>query len=242
MEQKELCKAKILDKIKIYEKTGEIVSTFFLNPSEIFEHENIYDKYLHALEGGFDEAERKLLIIGVEEVDVSQFICVLEVVSNKPLNHREVLGSVLGTGVKRDVVGDIVIKDNVANIYVAKDISKYIVQNLERIGREKVKVKIISFEQRLPFEKNTKLVKTTVASLRLDAMISSCYGLSREISSELIKNAKVNVNYKEVTNSSKAIKQGDLISVKGYGRFELSEVLGETRKDRIRVVFNVYGK
>lgn len=242
MEQKELCKAKILDKIKIYEKSGEIVSTLFLNPSEIVEHGSIYEKYLHTLQGGFEEAERKLLIIGADDVNILDYISIIEVVSNKPLGHRDVLGSVLGTGVKRDVIGDIVIKDNVANIYATKDISKYLIQNLDKIGKEKVKVRIIDIDNRLPYEVKTKLLKTTVASLRLDAAIASCYGISREVSSELIKNLKVNLNYKEVSNASKPIKQGDLISVKGYGRFELSEVLGETRKDRIRVVFNVYGK
>ena len=74
-----------------------------------------------------------------------------------------------------------------------------------------------------------------MASLRIDSAISECYGLSRTISSKLIEADKVKLNYKVITNSSKAIKQGDLISVRGYGRFIIEEVIGETRKGRVRI-------
>ena len=241
MEKENISKAKILDKIKLYEKTGEIAFTNFLDPAEIVELSSLYNKLPHALYGGFEDAERKILAIGaIEEVDFP--IAILEITSVKKLNHRDVLGSVLGTGIKRDVVGDIVLKDNVANVYITKEISKYLVQNLDKIGHEKVKVRLIDDKEKLAHIVDKKEIKTTVKSLRLDAVISACYGISRELSAELIKNAKVNVNYKEVVNTSKPIKENDLISVRGYGRFELIEVLGETRKDRIRVVFSVYGK
>ena len=85
-------------------------------------------------------------------------------------------------------------------------------------------------------------LKTTVASLRIDAIISSCYGISREESNIIIKNGKVNLNYKEVQSASKQVKEGDLISVRGFGRFILESILGETRKDRIRIVIKKYGK
>ena len=140
------------------------------------------------------------------------------------------------------MVGDIIIKECIANIFVTKDISKYLLQNLDKIGHEKVKVRLIKEDEKLEFEIIKKEIKTTVKSLRLDSAVSACFGLSREVSSELVKNAKVNLNYKESLNPSKPIKEGDLISVRGFGRFELKEVVGETRKDRIRVIFDLYGK
>lgn len=161
----------------------------------------------------------------------------MEISSNEKLGHRQILGSILSTGVKREVIGDIIIEDCKANVAVTKEISKFIIQNLERIGHEKVKVKEISKSEILKITAKFKEIKTTVASLRLDAIISACYGLSREISAKLIQAEKVNVNYVLSTNNSKVINEGDLISVRGYGRFVVAEILGNTRKDRIRVVF-----
>jgi len=161
----------------------------------------------------------------------------LEITSNEKLGHRQILGSILSTGVKREVIGDIIIKECKANVAVTKDISKFIIQNLERIGHEKVKVKEIAKSEILKTSAEFKEIKTTVASsLRLDAIISACYGLSREISVKLIQAEKVNVNYVLTTNNSKPINEGDLISVRGYGRFVVAEILGNTRKDRVRVV------
>ncbi len=212
----------------------------FCHLGELQENQNLFDKYPHILTGVFEEAERKVLIIGEEdETNVDLYLTIISITSNEKLEHRQVLGSILGTGIKREVVGDIIIKENVANVVVLKDISRYIIQNLDKVGREKVKVKAISQDDILEVEKKYKEIKTTVASLRLDAVISACFGLSREVSSKLVEGEKVNLNYKLTTNPSKHIAEGDLISVRGYGRFEVAEKLGSTRKDRIRVVFKI---
>ncbi len=145
------------------------------------------------------------------------------------------MGSILGLGIKREVIGDILVDDNVANIVVLKEISKYIIQNFDKVGRDKIVVKKIEKEDILKVQPKTKELNVTVASLRLDALISASFGISRELSSELIQAEKVNVNYTSIKNTSKQVKEGDLISARGYGRFEIKEILGETRKGRIRV-------
>ena len=235
MKKEDLSKAKILDKIKQYEKTGEIAVTNFLDPREIIEYENLYYKVPHYLDGGFDNSERKILVIGKEEKsEEDNFIIMLKITSNEKLSHREVLGSILGTGIKRDVVGDIVIYENIAYVYVANEISKYIIQNLDKVGREKVKIS--KCNETIEIVDDSKEINTTLSSLRLDSAISACYGLSREVSAELIKNNKVKLNYIETTNVSKSIKEDDLISVRGYGRFTIFKIVGETRKSRIRVI------
>ena len=216
-----------------------MLPVFYLH-GEIEENRHIFSKFPHVLAGGFEESERKVLIVGTEnEEDFEQFLTIICIESNEKLEHRQVLGSILGTGVKREVVGDIIIKDNYSNVVVLKEIAKYILQNLEKVGREKVKVKAINKDSIIQVEKKFKEIKTTVASLRLDAVISACYGISRELSSKLVEGEKVSLNYKVVTNTSKQIEEGDLISVRGYGRFEVAEVLGNTRKDRVRVVLKV---
>ena len=235
MEKKDLIKAKIIDKIRQYEKTGEITCTCFLTPSEIIENKNLFEKMDYSLRGIFEEAERKVLIVGTEDNIEEDFLDVLEITSNKPLGHREVLGSILGIGIKREVLVDIFINDNIANVVVLKDITKYILQNLEKVGREKVKVKKIKKENIIEVKPNFTEFNTSVASLRLDAIISACYGIARGVSTKLVEAEKVNVNYVLTTNASKQIKEKDLISVRGFGRFTVEEIVGETRKGRIRI-------
>lgn len=238
MKNEQILIAKISDKIKKYQKTQKICNTNFLNPAEIIEIEHMVNKVPNCFCGGYENAERKVLIIGLEDEEQAKEILDLITIEcvNKKMSHRDVLGSLLGLGINRDVIGDIIIKDNRADVFVINEMSKYIVQNLEKIGREKVKVYKNLHENMLEPESDYKEIKTTVASLRLDAIVSAAIGESREISAKLIQNQKVKLNYKIIENTSKQIKAADKISVRGYGRIELVDVLGETRKDRIRVV------
>jgi len=243
MKKEQLTVAKVSDKIKKYQKTGLACATNFLDPAEVIDVQHLVSKIPHSFWGGYKNAERKILVFGIDELDArKQFyeefleVIFIEANSGKELSHRNILGSLLGLGISREVVGDIILEENRANIIVSKEISKYILQNLEKIGSEKVNVCKCSFENIIKKEDNYKEIKTTVASLRLDAMVSASIGVSREISSKLIEGEKVKLNYRITENTSKQVKVGDKISIRGYGRIELLEILGETRKDRIRVL------
>lgn len=243
MKKEQLTIAKVADKIKKYQKTGLVCATNFLDPAEVIDAQYLVSKLPCLFCGGYENAERKILVLGTDTFETQEEVCeeFLEVIfiesnSGKELSHRSILGSLLGLGINRDVVGDIIVEGNRANVIVSKEISKYILQNLDKIGSEKVRVCKSSFENIIKKEDKFKEIKTTVASLRLDAIVSASTGISREISSKLIENQKVKLNYKITENTSKQIKEGDKISIRGYGRVELVEVLGETRKDRIRVV------
>ena len=242
MKKEQLTVAKCMDKIKIYNKTGKVISTNFLDPAEIMDIEPIIRNVVHICFGGYENAERQIFVIGTDELqNAKEFIEILTIENSeksKAITHRDILGSLLGIGITREVIGDIIIKENRADVFVTKEISKYIVQNLERIGREKVKVYKNTYENLLEIKANYKEIKTTVASLRLDAIISASTGTSREVSSKLIENQKVKVNYKIVENISKTIKAGGKISIRGYGRYELVDILGQTKKDRIRIVLH----
>jgi len=240
MEKKDLSKIKILNKIKQFEKTGEACATDFLDPLDVIDNHEIYKNYEYILYGGYEEAERKVLVIGTENVEkAKEFICIFEITSNKPLEHRAILGSILGLGIKREVVGDIIIQDEKADIFVLNDIAKFVENNFLKVGNEKIKIKKITSEELLQIEDKTSIITTTVASLRIDAAISACFGVSRELASQLVLNEKVKLNYKPITNVSKQIHEDDLISVRGYGRFVINKVIGETKKGRIRVELKV---
>lgn len=239
MEKEKLLLARVSDKMKQYKKTGEIVFTSFLDPLEQSECEGILRDIPHVFSGGYGEPERKIAIIGVDTDDqISLELRFIRIFSNKSLSHRSVLGSILGLGIAREKIGDIIINDNFCDVIVMESIKDFILNNLNYVGREKVKVSEIDISEIIIPEKETKEINITVASLRLDAVLSSSLGISREKSSSLIEGEMVRVNYKDVTSVNKQIKQGDLISVRGHGRIEVSEVLGESKSGRIKIRIN----
>lgn len=155
---------------------------------------------------------------------------------NGVLSHRSVLGSVLGLGIKREMIGDIIVQNNLCDIIVSKNIAEYILNNLKFVGHEKVQVQEISLDQITIPEDSSKEVKTTVSSLRIDNIISAGYGISREKSSALIKGEMVKLNHVIIKSAVKTVHEGDLISVRGKGRLEIREIGGMSKSGRIKIV------
>lgn len=222
--------AKIRDKIRIFEKTGKESSTSFLTPAEVFEALNLLRGVEFTLTGGFDEAERRIIIIGNQNADASKYLAVIRISCiskdlNRNLNHRSILGSILGLGIKREVVGDIIIQGKQCDVVVVREMKDFILNNLKKIGRENVETREISLGEIMRYEVKDEAKSLTVASLRADAVISSAFGIAREKSTLLFSQEKVLINYLPCTNNSKGIKEGDLISVRGYGRIKVLEVV-----------------
>ena len=152
------------------------------------------------------------------------------------LTHRSILGSVLGLGIKREMIGDIIVQNNLCDIIVSKNIAEYILNNLKFVGHEKVSVKEISFDEIIIPEDTSKEIKTTVSSLRIDNIISAGYGVSREKSMALVKGEMVKLNHIVVKSAVKMVREGDLISVRGKGRLEIHEIGGTSKSGRIKIV------
>ncbi len=204
-------------------------------------------KYGYTLYGGYADAERKIAVFGNEndlgysaEPPVN-IICVspLSEKFSDDLTHRDFLGSVLGLGIKRETLGDIIINENKGYIFALDSISQYIVDNLTKVKHTSVSCEICENipENALPKPKEKVII---VSSLRLDVLISGVYDISRSKSSSLIEGEKVFINGKMCKSNSLNIENGSLISVRGYGRFKYTDVLGNTRKDRIRILCEIY--
>ncbi len=230
--------ARISDKITKYYETYEVQVTSFLDPAEIVEVNGLFKNIPYVTYGGYEEAERKVIFIGLDEfsLDFNKYINVIRIKSNDKLSHRAVLGSVLGLGVKHEMIGDILINDTSCDIIVLNLISEFLLNNLKFVGREKVTVSVNKLEELIKAADSSKKIKTTVNSLRVDAVISAAYGISREESAKLVKGEFVKINFLETKNPSTKIKEGDIISVRGKGRVTLAEVLGQSKSDRIKVV------
>ncbi len=204
-------------------------------------------KYGYTLYGGYEEAERRIAVFGDENdfgypAEIPVNIVCISPISEKfsdDLKHRDFLGSILGLGIKRETLGDIIISDNKGYVFALESISQYIVDNLTKVRHTSVSCEICESipENALPKPKEKIVI---VSSLRLDVLISGVYDISRSKSSSLIEGEKVFINGKMCKSNSLNIENSSLVSVRGYGRFKYTEILGNTRKDKIRILCEIY--
>ena len=154
------------------------------------------------------------------------------------LTHRDVLGAVMGLGIERELVGDILPAADMARIICDAKIADFIVSNLTMIGAVGVKTALSDLAAIPPREERTKEIRATVASLRLDSIAAAGFGISRSRAADDIAADKVKLNWQSAASASKTIKEGDVLSMRGRGRVEVTEVRGQTKKGRTVVVLN----
>lgn len=235
---------KLIDKANTCLKNYEAKSTEFMNPFEIKNAMDIInsesDLKYHS-DGGYEGAERSVLSIFpfyMEYEYIEAPIKFIQIDGNfkfRNVSHKDYLGSILGLGIKREKIGDILIHDDFCQVVVSSDICDYIVMNLTKVATNTVKVKEINREDLKTSEKKYKDISFTVSSDRLDCVISGIYNISRQESLKYINAERVHLNYEKITSASKTVSSGELISVRGKGRSEVVEIGGETRKGRTRV-------
>lgn len=195
--------------------------------------------------GGFDDAERKMFFALPEYADQSavwEFIQVLEITGRDigELNHRDFLGSLVGLGIKREKLGDILCFEDRCIVFAAADIADFIISNLDKVGRCGVKVSLIEPKNLIIPKRKFEEICTTVASLRLDAVIGAALKTSRGTAVELIRSKRVAVNWQEAEDVALKLKVGDVFSVRGKGRFRLTDEIRETRKGRLGICIEKY--
>lgn len=194
--------------------------------------------------GGYDMAERIVAGFG-EEIEHTDFpirCLIISPVMQKfadRLTHRDFLGALMNLGIKRELLGDIIIDNNCGYLFCLAHISEYIKDNLSRIKHTNVNV---TQTDSLPDNliKAPEPKELIVSSLRLDVLVSAVYKLSRNETSKLFSAGKIFVNSKLCENTSYQIKEKDIISVRGYGRFVFSIQLRNTKKDRLVVEIFIY--
>lgn len=202
----------------------------------------------YKLSGGYDDSERKVIAFYpnyMDEEDLIYPIAILKIYpknmkfSNK-LTHRDYLGSILGLGITRAKVGDIIVKDQVAIALVDSNISSFIETNLHQVKHTTVQVERLEHIPSHMTIPNYKDIKGTVSSVRLDAVVGLAFPLSRAKAVTLIKGKNVYVNSRLILSSSHMLKEGDIVSVRGMGKFLLDDIGNRTKKDRILIVVKRY--
>ena len=236
---------KIIDKANGCLKNYDVRYSDFLNPFEIknaMDILNSTDDLKYSVDGGYEESERKVVFIYpfyMNYDDIEDKLRFIQIEGNfkfKSISHKDYLGSILNLGIKREKIGDIIIHDDYCQVIVSNDICDFILMNLEKVARNKVKLKEISRDEIKYIPSNSKEVHFTVSSSRLDCLISGLYNISRQESAKLINSEKVNVNYEKIISCSKEVKPGDLISVRGKGRSQIINIGDLTKKGKIKVL------
>lgn len=195
--------------------------------------------------GGYEGAERvKLAFVSADydgPVDFGITACRLSWDDRyRLLGHRDVLGSLMSLGVGRERFGDIIMQDAGAVLLADTKLVPYLQQNFTKIAMVSIAIEEMPLSDIAPRQEKVKEIKTTVASLRLDAIASSGFGISRTKAAEAIKGDRVQVNWQPAKGPSQDVCQGDVISLRGKGRMELAEITGTSRKGRIGVLLKRY--
>lgn len=214
---------------------GEIEGLGFLNELEV----SIAHNYLknqrveHSFYGGYKEATRMYIYL-TEDIDFSADIIALEIKTKGDceLTHRDYLGSLMGLGITRECVGDIIIDGKSAIVFIRREISDYVLQNLTSVGRTSVSVTeyLGDSEGLAPEFLNTEVL---VTSMRIDNFISSVCKCSRQKADEYICSDRVFINYSCADKASRSLNNGDTVSIRGFGKFKIGEILRNTKSGRL---------
>ena len=156
------------------------------------------------------------------------------------LTHRDMLGGLMGIGIVRACVGDILVGDGVCDVLVLKESAHIVLDQFSGAGRYRLSGTEISLSELKPAPAEVRHIRDTVATLRLDAVLSSGFSVARGKAAELIGAGRVSVNHRECLKPDKNVKEGDVFTCKGLGKCVLTAVLGESRKGRIMIEMERY--
>lgn len=224
----------------------------FLALEEFYGKNNYFEHIHYELSGGFDEAERKIFCFpgaGTEGEDgalVFPIACVQITPANKrfcePLNHRDYLGTVMGLGLTRDQIGDILVEqdNDVSRCYLfCKKDKAELICGLTRIRHTTVSAEIVDFSCS-GWTPSFREITGSVSSFRLDAVLAPAVKVSRSQGLSLIQSGHVAVNGRCCTENAKKLTEGDKISVRGYGKFIFERTTSVSKKGRYRIILKQY--
>lgn len=198
--------------------------------------------------GGYEVSERNMLVYLPDYLDSSflsgedsPIVCIEATYFEKDaLSHRDFLGALMGAGISRETVGDISTQVGRCNFFITAEMAPYILQNFTSAGRTALHLTQIPLDQITIPEPETKEIRDTVSSLRLDSIISSGFRVGRSLACDYIHAGRAAINGLPCEKPDKLIPEGAKISVRGLGKIKLRTINGETKKGRISVILDRY--
>lgn len=243
-DNRELLAAKVKDCLKI--SLGRPCFLGFLDESEAAYCQDLLrrERVASMFWGGYEEAQRVIAGFFPDylEPDPGLFPLAAITLRYRPedkLGHRDFLGSFMALGIQRDVVGDILVSEGRTVAFVRLELSGYFADSLTKIGRVGVKVQA-GYEEPLPIAFTFKDIGGVIASERLDCVLGLLIHTSRGKAAGLITSGQVAVNHREALELSGKVQEGDIISVRGHGKFIIDRLGPLTAKGRLNVKCRKY--
>lgn len=245
--EEKLLISKLFDKIEMVNKSNKIETTDFLNEHE----QNILKNVLNIIKfenyvfsGGIDNSDRKTVVIYPEKMKIifernnfkydtvfSVFRIKLSKEDIGKFNHSLYLGGLIKLGISRTKIGDIILYDDGADIIVKKELEKFIYTNIKSLNRFcGCDVCLIKLNEIKSVEKKFIDIKIVASSLRLDNIIADLAKTSRSKAIDILEQERVFVNYQVESKATKLIKEKDIITIRGKGKFIVDEIAGSTKK------------
>lgn len=252
METEELLKKRFRELGEKCYRNNQYTFTGFLSPADLacfYEMERELSHVPYTVWGGSELCERVMIRFGSEEelgyVEEFPITCILA----KPLSlkfadnltHRDFLGALMNLGIERSTLGDILLVENTAYIFCLTSMAEFIMENLSKVKHTSVLCERAKAVPALT-DKDKQEVKIQISSERIDAVVSKVYRLSRSEAIELFRQKKVFVNGRQCENNSQSLKNGDIVSVRGNGKFEYSGTQNMSKKGKMNATVLCYGK
>lgn len=241
--------AKVWDKINAGMRKNIPANTCFLSLRELNMTHYLFGdaEGLHRF-GGYEDAERQMLVYLPDYLDEhylhdedSPLVCLRATFyeGDSP-SHRDFLGALMGAGIARETVGDICVSKGSCDFFVTAEIAPYVMQNFTGAGRTKLHLEKISLDRVQIPQPETKQIKDTLASIRLDSVIAAGFRIGRNLAAQHVTAGKASVNGLPCEKPDRPVDEGATISVRGLGKIKLTAVNGQTKKGRISVVIDRY--
>lgn len=253
MNQDEIIISRIQDKLRQAEEGYYVTSTGFLDlHSQSLAKKAIRGASVNAFfYGGYEDAERCMLICAPGDLAptledalmMDDFLRVVHIEvkeGGRKLTHRDFLGSVLGLGLDRSVVGDILVRENGADMIIKPEIADFILAEYTSVGRSYAMLSLGDISELKVPERRVQLVRDTIPSMRLDNVVSTAFKVSRSDAVRAIKSGLVFVDHVETDKIDKKIDEGSVVILRGKGKAYFKAIGGESKKGRIWVEFERY--
>ena len=244
--------ARVLDKLELSQNRGVPAHTPFLSPGEqasVQDLLNAWGRPRCVWTGGYEGAERQVcrFLPDWQEpedalADLEGPLAALEALfpRDASLSHRDILGGLMGLGLTREKLGDILMEEGRCQLVALREALPILLSQWEGAGRYKVRLKEIPLDQLTPAPVQVKTIRDTVASPRLDAVLGAGFSLSRSKAAAYISAGKVAVNHRECLKGDKLIEEGDVLTCRGLGKCVVKEVPGQSKKGRTMLVLERY--
>lgn len=241
--------AKLWDKINAGIRRNIPANTCFLSPRELEMARFLFGEVSGLMTfGGYEDAERRMLVYLPEYLDASflmeedsPVVCLRAAYFEADtLSHRDFLGALMGAGIGRETVGDICVGIGSCDFFVTAEIAPYVLQNFTSAGRTRLHMAVIPLDGVQISEPETKEIKDTLASLRLDSVISTGFRIGRSLAAQYVTSGRAAIDGLPCEKPDKLVAGGCKISVRGLGKIRLRTVNGQTKKGRISVVIDRY--